>query len=210
MTSSSYPHSDIWPHYSRMIKAFTPDRVMWASDFSRLRNYGRDYADELHLIRDTNELSNSDKEKILGKTVRHLLRWPAPAGACRLADRSTWTEDFVDRGLPDETGANTCRSSMMLARRPSDSSSVCSGPATRAEEYVRGRSRSRSRTPEELVTILKFEPEVEVRQPCDNLGPRIELSLADWFELLEGPATATELWFAGRLKLVAGGGDVTW
>lgn len=77
LSSSPYPYSDVWPYLSRMLEAFTPDRMMWASDYTRLRVLNVNYGDDLHFIRETNELSVADKEKILGQTARRLLRWPA-------------------------------------------------------------------------------------------------------------------------------------
>jgi len=66
-----------------------PDRMMWGTDFTRMRwkpgstdlarrERWRFYSDCLNYLRDTNELSASDKEKMFGKTIRRVLRWPKP------------------------------------------------------------------------------------------------------------------------------------
>lgn len=84
-----YPYPDIWPHLHRMIDAFGPQRLLWGSDYTRLRIassgeqaprsawYGS-YAEQVHFIRDSDELSADDKEQILGAALRRTLNWPAP------------------------------------------------------------------------------------------------------------------------------------
>ena len=93
------PHRDAWPHLHRVFDAFGPERIMWASDYTRMRwlpsfEAGPDvrytagdeptlapfkqwtyYSDCLNYLRDTDELSTSDKEWVLGRTVRRALRW---------------------------------------------------------------------------------------------------------------------------------------
>jgi predicted TIM-barrel fold metal-dependent hydrolase len=89
-----YPHKDIWPNLHQIINAFTPDRLFWGSDFTRMRSRPapeggpaprsewRFYSDALNYLRDTNELSQPDKEKMLGGSIRRVLRWPkVPDGA---------------------------------------------------------------------------------------------------------------------------------
>ena len=82
-----YPHADIWPHLHKLIDAFGPNRLMWGSDFTRLRwapltlDPGpREgwflYSDSLNYLRDTDEVSDSDKAAIFAGTIRRLLRWP--------------------------------------------------------------------------------------------------------------------------------------
>lgn len=90
--SAGWPFEDLWPTMHEIIDAFTPDRLFWASDASRLDGRmgylirmtreqaqypGRyTYADALSFIRDTSELSTDAKEALLGGTVRRLLRLP--------------------------------------------------------------------------------------------------------------------------------------
>ena len=89
-----YPHKDVWPYIHQIIKAFTPDRLFWGSDFTRMRSRPapeggpaprsewRFYSDALNYLRDTDELSASDKEMMLGGAIRKALRWPkVPDGA---------------------------------------------------------------------------------------------------------------------------------
>lgn len=96
LTRSPYPYDDIMPYLMRMVTAFTPDRLMWGSDYTRLRIastgglaprsewYGT-YAEHLHFLLDSNELSQEDKAKIFGESLRRIVRWPtgtpSPSGA---------------------------------------------------------------------------------------------------------------------------------
>lgn len=84
LSKQPYPFSDVWPQLHRVVQAFGPSRLMWASDFTRLRMVKPGerpwlYSDALHFLRDTHELSPSDKAQILGATARRLLRWPREA-----------------------------------------------------------------------------------------------------------------------------------
>jgi predicted TIM-barrel fold metal-dependent hydrolase len=90
LSAEPYPHNDLWPHLHKIVNAFTPDRLMWGTDFTRMRwlpggssalaprERWRWYSDCLNYLRDTNELSASDKEKMFGTTIRRVLRWPRP------------------------------------------------------------------------------------------------------------------------------------
>ncbi len=83
-----FPHHDIWPNLHKIINAFTPDRLFWGSDYTRMRwrpapeggtaprDEWRWYSDALNYLRDTNELSESDKEQMLGGAIRRVLNWP--------------------------------------------------------------------------------------------------------------------------------------
>ena len=88
-----YPFEDVWASVRQILDAFGASRVMWASDISHfqgrvgwaLRIPGADqhytgkhsYAESLALYRDTDLLSQSEKELVLGGTVRRLLGWSA-------------------------------------------------------------------------------------------------------------------------------------
>ena len=88
LSREPYPHRDLWPHLLKMVEAYSPDRLAWGSDFTRLRmptgsleRAPRDqwsglYSDAVGFLRDTDELSQADKEKIFGASLRRLLRWP--------------------------------------------------------------------------------------------------------------------------------------
>jgi predicted TIM-barrel fold metal-dependent hydrolase len=94
LSRTPYPHKDNWPYLHQVVNAFGPDRLMWGSDFTRLRrtpmidggglaprNQWHLYSDSVNYLRDTTELSASDKEKIFGGTIRAVLRWQKPESA---------------------------------------------------------------------------------------------------------------------------------
>jgi predicted TIM-barrel fold metal-dependent hydrolase len=72
-----YPFADLEPKLRRVVDAFGPKRVMWASDYTVSRRR-QSWAESLFCIRHSPSLSEADKEWILGRTARTLLRWPAP------------------------------------------------------------------------------------------------------------------------------------
>jgi L-fuconolactonase len=69
----SYPFSDLWPSLHKVIDAFGVDRVMWGSDWTRVHNAS--YAESLQYVADSTQLSESDKEKILGANLRRIFKW---------------------------------------------------------------------------------------------------------------------------------------
>jgi L-fuconolactonase len=88
LSREPYPHRDLWEHLHRVVEAFGPERLMWGSDFTRLRmgsgttdrgpreEWGGLYSEVVHFLRDTDELSEEDKTMIFSGTLRRLLRWP--------------------------------------------------------------------------------------------------------------------------------------
>ncbi len=80
MSGESYPFDGAWPYLHQILEAFGPSRLLWASDFTRLRMVGPGerswlYSDALRFIHDTDELSASDKALVLGANTRRLLSW---------------------------------------------------------------------------------------------------------------------------------------
>jgi L-fuconolactonase len=91
LSTDSFPYKDVWPYLHQVFEAFGPQRILWGSDFTRMRwlpgvgpglghRYApfktwRYYSDCLNYLRDTDEISQSDKEWVLGKTARRVLRW---------------------------------------------------------------------------------------------------------------------------------------
>lgn len=73
-----YPYEPLRPLLRRAINAFGADRLLWASDKSMIR--GHCWSDLLHCVRDDPELSRAEKEWILGRSARRILKWqPAKA-----------------------------------------------------------------------------------------------------------------------------------
>ena len=77
LRTTPYPFADLWPHLHRIIEAFGVDRVIWGSDWTRTTKWCS-YAESTHYLRDTAELSFSDKEQLMGRTLRRIFRWPSP------------------------------------------------------------------------------------------------------------------------------------
>lgn len=64
------PYGDVAPMIRQMIDAFTPQRLMWASDLPYQLNNGNTYGDAIALIRDEMQtLSDSDRSAILRDTA---------------------------------------------------------------------------------------------------------------------------------------------
>ncbi|PYE53922.1 amidohydrolase family protein [Deinococcus yavapaiensis] len=78
LSSEGYPYRDVLGMLLRVVEAFTPRRVMWGSDHTQSKDH-HSWAEALHYIRDTGELSGEEKAWILGRSVRTTLNWPAPA-----------------------------------------------------------------------------------------------------------------------------------
>jgi L-fuconolactonase len=87
------PYADSWPAIEATLEAFGADRLFWASDISRFRGrlgahrfpvaeaeyVGKHtYAESLAFFSES-PLSESEKELILGGTIRRILDWPATA-----------------------------------------------------------------------------------------------------------------------------------
>jgi len=92
LSREQYPYKDTAPHLRAIVDAFGAERLMWASDATRFagrigvgrfqnpRTVGpyqgkHSYADSMHYVRDCDILSPTEKEFILGGTVRQVLNW---------------------------------------------------------------------------------------------------------------------------------------
>jgi L-fuconolactonase len=77
LSGEPYPHHDVLPHLRRVIEAYGVERIMWASDFTQsFHTFGRPWAEALHYLLDSDQLSDTEKEWLFGRTVRQVLRWP--------------------------------------------------------------------------------------------------------------------------------------
>jgi L-fuconolactonase len=94
LSDAGYPFADNNKYLRQMIDAFGAERLFWASDIGRF--HGRlgwengsapigqapypgkhSYAESLFSIRESSELTQNEKELLLGGTVQQLLGWPA-------------------------------------------------------------------------------------------------------------------------------------
>lgn len=69
-----YPYEPVRPFLRRAIEAFGADRLLWASDASIIPDHS--WSNLLNYLRDDPELSQDEKEWILGRTSRRVFDWP--------------------------------------------------------------------------------------------------------------------------------------
>lgn len=75
LSRQPFPYRDLLDQLRRVIDAFGVKRIMWASDYT-VTTDSHTYAESLFCIRCSEQLSESDKEWLLGRTAREILRWP--------------------------------------------------------------------------------------------------------------------------------------
>ena len=74
-----YPHADIWDWLRPVVDAFGAERMLWASDFTRLRMvpagqpWRGTYGEALGVVRDSDALSDAEKALILGGNAARVL-----------------------------------------------------------------------------------------------------------------------------------------
>lgn len=67
------PYTDLLPMVRRLLDAYGPERLMWATDCPYQVQEGHTYADSVALIRDhLDKLSDGDREWLLGKTAERV------------------------------------------------------------------------------------------------------------------------------------------
>jgi len=87
LSREDYPFHDSWPYLAEIIDAFSPDRLMWASDYTRLRlarvtsewlgrERGRLYSESRDQLLYADQLDTAAKRAIMGGTLRRVLNWP--------------------------------------------------------------------------------------------------------------------------------------
>jgi predicted TIM-barrel fold metal-dependent hydrolase len=77
LSAEPYPFSDIWRRAgNQVIEAFTPQRLLWGSDYTRLKGV-RTYSELLNFLLLSGEASDADKEEMLSRSARRWFRWPA-------------------------------------------------------------------------------------------------------------------------------------
>jgi predicted TIM-barrel fold metal-dependent hydrolase len=77
LSEQEYPYADLMPLLRKAIDAFGAERVMWASDYTVARDQNSNtWAQCLYYVLDSDQLDWSEKEWILGGSVRKVLDWP--------------------------------------------------------------------------------------------------------------------------------------
>jgi predicted TIM-barrel fold metal-dependent hydrolase len=85
LSKQAYPFADVLPYLRRAIDAFGAERIMWASDHTQSKTH-HSWAEALFYLRDSNQLSATEKEWLLGRSVRTILRWGDHHDASESAD----------------------------------------------------------------------------------------------------------------------------
>jgi L-fuconolactonase len=80
LAADPYPYPDLMPHFRKVVDAYGPERVLWASDHTQAVKQGLSphpapYSHSLHYLRDSEEFSAAEKEWLLGRTIRTVLGW---------------------------------------------------------------------------------------------------------------------------------------
>ncbi len=77
LSAEEYPYRDVLPLLRKAINAFSVERILWASDYTVARDRnGNSWAQCLYYLLDTDQLTTTEKEWILGGTLRKVLDWP--------------------------------------------------------------------------------------------------------------------------------------
>jgi L-fuconolactonase len=75
LTREDYPFSDLWPTIHRILDAYGVRRLMWGTDITTHLDRVT-YQQAVDYVRMSDELSDHEKEQIMGANLRRLLRWP--------------------------------------------------------------------------------------------------------------------------------------
>jgi L-fuconolactonase len=76
LSEQDYPYRDVMPLLRQAIDAFGVERIMWASDYTIARDQNANtWAECLYYLLDSEELSWTEKEWLLGGSARHVLHW---------------------------------------------------------------------------------------------------------------------------------------
>jgi L-fuconolactonase len=85
LSLESYPFADLREPLLRAVDAFGPDRLFWGSDYTRLMMAPdfsrtkpvRTYGEVLAFLKYSTDISNDDRQKVFGASLRRWYGWPA-------------------------------------------------------------------------------------------------------------------------------------
>jgi L-fuconolactonase len=86
LSAESYPFRDIWAPVRRIVGSFGAERVFWGSDFGRTRPE-HTYADAVGYLLHHDLLTPSQRQLVMGDSLRAVLGWPADPGQRPLVPR---------------------------------------------------------------------------------------------------------------------------
>jgi L-fuconolactonase len=76
LSEEDYPYRDVMPLLRQAIDAFGVERIMWASDYTIAHDQNANsWAECLYYLLDSDQLSRTEKEWLLGGSVRQVLNW---------------------------------------------------------------------------------------------------------------------------------------
>jgi L-fuconolactonase len=76
LSEEDYPYRDVMPLLRQAIDAFGVERIMWASDYTIAQSQNANsWAECLYYLLDSDQISRTEKEWLLGGSVRQLLKW---------------------------------------------------------------------------------------------------------------------------------------
>jgi L-fuconolactonase len=81
LSHEAFPYKDIWDPLGRIFDAFSFDRCMWGTDWTRAVGL-LTYKEGVEAFRVTDRLSNSERAALMGQTLQKVYDWtPAKAGS---------------------------------------------------------------------------------------------------------------------------------
>jgi predicted TIM-barrel fold metal-dependent hydrolase len=76
LSREPFPYNDIWDPLSRIFDAFGFDRCMWGTDWTRAVRI-LTYEEGVGAFRITDRLSDSERSRLMGDTLKQVYNWPA-------------------------------------------------------------------------------------------------------------------------------------
>jgi predicted TIM-barrel fold metal-dependent hydrolase len=74
LSETSYPFTDLWPLLDRFLEAYGPDRLMWGSDWTRVRVAS--YREGVDYLRASERLTPDVADALFGASLRKIFDWP--------------------------------------------------------------------------------------------------------------------------------------
>jgi len=74
LAQEAFPYKDIWDPLGRIFSAFTLDRCLWGTDWTRAIKL-LTYKEGVEAFRITDRLSDGDRAKLMGGTASKIYKW---------------------------------------------------------------------------------------------------------------------------------------
>lgn len=79
LSKEGYPYDDIWDPLAKVFDAFGFDRCLWGTDWTRAVKF-LTYEQGVEPFRQTDRLSDSDRETLMGGSLRKIYKWAPSTG----------------------------------------------------------------------------------------------------------------------------------